>query len=83
MASGISSMLVDVKYSRRMDLTGNQINEPTTAQDVCDEFRFLKEQLQKDSKLWWKMRLVYWQAYYDRNMQIYEKLTDELKSQTL
>ena len=48
--------------------------------DVCDEFKYLKAQLQKDSKFWWRMRLVYWQAYYDRNMQLYEKLSDDLRA---
>ncbi|MCR4746132.1 MAG: glycosyltransferase family 2 protein, partial [Lachnospiraceae bacterium] len=80
MASGISSMSVDVKYRRRMNLTEYQIKEPIAVKDVCDEFRFLKEQLKKDPQLWWKMRLVYWQAYYDRNMQLYEGLSDDLRA---
>ena len=79
MASGISSMSVDVKYSRRMDLPGYQIREHIAVTDVCDEFKFLREQLQKEPQLWRKMRLVYWQAYYDRNMQLYERLSDELR----
>ena len=80
MASGIASISVDVKYHQRIDLSGQQITDTTVVTDVCDEFKYLKAQLQKDSKLWWKMRLVYWQAYYDRNMQLYEKLSDDLKA---
>jgi len=80
MASGIASISVDVKYHQRIDLSAKKITDTTVVTDVCDEFKYLKAMLQKDSKLWWKMRLVYWQAYYDRNMQLYEKLSDDLRA---
>ena len=79
MAGGTASVSVDVKYSCRMDLPGLRIKDSKIVTDVCEEFRFLKAQLQKDSALWWRMRLVYWQAYYDRNMLLYEQLSDDLR----
>lgn len=80
MSSGIASISVDVKYHQRIDLSAKKITDTTVVTDVCDEFKYLKAMLQKDSNLWWKMRLVYWQAYYDRNMQLYEKLSDDLRA---
>ncbi len=79
MSRGMASISADVKYSFSNDLYGLRITDADVVVDVCNEFRFLKEQLQKESQLWWRMRLVYWQAYYERNMLLYELLSDDLR----
>ena len=80
MSIGVLSISVDVKFTKEMDIPTERITDPRVVTGVRDEFRFLKERLQKDQKLWWRMRLIYWQAYYDRNMQLYEKLSDDLRA---
>lgn len=80
MAIGIPSISVDVEFNKEVDIPTERITDPRVVTDVRDEFRFLKEKLQKDQKLWWRMRLIYWQAYYDRNMQLYEFISDDIRS---
>ena len=63
-----------------MDIPRQRITDAKDAADVCREFRFLKAKLQEDEALWQKMRLVFWQAYYDRNMLWYERLPDESRA---
>lgn len=79
MANGISSVSSDIKFSHMIDLPKDVVEDSTAFSAVCEEFRFLKEQLKKDPKQWWEMRFVYWQAYYDRNMLLYERLANKLK----
>lgn len=80
LVKGVPSLSVEVLYERRMDVMGHRITDAGTVTDVCDEFRFLEERLKEDRNLWWKYRLVFWQAYYDRNMLHYERLSDNLRS---
>lgn len=80
MAKGTSAMSVEVQYARRMEIEKEKITDIQSAMDLSAEFRFLKEKLQEDSHLWQKFRLVFWQAYYDRNMLIYEQLSDEVRA---
>ena len=79
-AKGIASATADAKYDRMMDIPRQRITDAKDAADVCREFRFLKAKLQEDEALWQKMRLVFWQAYYDRNMLWYERLPDESRA---
>lgn len=80
MMMGRLSLSVSIQYGRRAETGKRRITEPGTVADVCDEFRFLRKKLKEDQNLWWKSRLVFWQAYYDRNMLLYEKLSDNLRS---
>jgi len=79
LAIGIPSISVDVIFNKEVDIPTELISDPRVVTDVRDEFRFLKTKLQEDEKLWWRMRLIYWQAYYDRNMQLYEHLPDDIR----
>lgn len=79
MVSGVPSISVDPLYERRMDDEERKITDARSVTDICDEFRFLEKRLKEDQSLWWKYRLVFWQAYYDRNMLLYERLSDDLK----
>ena len=79
-AKGIPAISVDAKFNHELNVLKQRITNPVAAMDVCAEFRFLRGKLQEDQKLWWKVRLIYWQAYYDRNMQLYEKLSDDLRA---
>ena len=80
MVTGVPALSLVTQYERRMDVEKERITEATAFMDICNEFRFLKEKLCEDQKLWWQMRLVFWQAYYDRNMLLYEHLSDELRA---
>ena len=80
MAKGVPLLSVSIQYERGMNVIGTRISDERAATDVCDEFRELRHKLQEDPKLWWQMRLVFWQAYYDRNMLLYELLSDGLRS---
>ena len=77
-ANSRPSVSASVQYNRQLDLQ-NKITDVRAVTDICDEFRFLERELKKDKKLWWRMRLVFWQAYYDRNMLFYEMLAPELR----
>ncbi|WP_207637311.1 glycosyltransferase family 2 protein [Oribacterium sp. NK2B42] len=79
MAIGIPSISVDAIFNKEVDIPTERIADPRVVTDVRDEFRFLKEKLQEDQKLWWRMRLIYWQAYYDRTMQLYELISDDIR----
>lgn len=79
MAAGVVTILVDPLYERRMDIVEQKITDARITKDICDEFRFLEGRLKENSDLWWKMRLVFWQSYYDRNMLLYERLSDNLR----
>ena len=79
-AKGIPAISVDAKFNKELNVLKQRITDSGAAMDVCAEFRFLRQRLHEDQKLWWKMRLIYWQAYYDRNMQLYEKLSDDLRA---
>ena len=79
MAKGISCASVVVLGSRGMDIPTQKISDARAVKDMGTEFQYLKEKLQEDGKLWQRMRLVFWQAYYNRSMMLYERLSDELK----
>lgn len=80
MAKAVPKLSVAVRYEKRLEPAGALITDEKTVTDVCREFRFLKRELQKDMELWRQMRLIYWQAYYDRNMLLYEMLSDSLRT---
>jgi len=73
------SVSVVIYYYRRMDAAGKQIKDRNAALDICREYSFLKKNLQKKPKDWQRLRLAFWQSYYESNMHLYEELTDELK----
>lgn len=79
-AKGIPAISIDVEFNKELYVLKERFTDTGVTMDVCAEFRFLREKLQEDQKLWWKMRLIYWQVYYDRNMQLYEKLSDDLRA---
>lgn len=79
MAKGTTNTSVAIMCSRGMYKQKQKINDARAIKDIGDEFKYLQEKLKEDTNLWWRMRLVFWQAYYDRNMMLYEKLSDELR----
>ena len=77
MACGTPAIFAEICCDKHLDEITYPAPDAKAAMDVCDEFRYLKQRLLEDSELWWRMRLVFWQAYYDRNMLLYERLSDE------
>ena len=80
MAKGIPTASVEIYYSRRLDIQSKLITDSRVINDFCSEYKYLRDRLLEDSKIWWTYRLVYWQSYYDRAMLLYERLSDDLKS---
>lgn len=68
-----------VLYYRRMELPEELVKDSRNILDVCHEYQYLREQLQKDKDLWWRIRFTFWQAYYASNMELYGKLSEDLK----
>ena len=68
-----------VLYFRRMDIQDQPVTDTRHVLDVCNEYRFLRERLKEDKSGWWRIRFVFWQAYYMSNMELYRQLSDDLK----
>ncbi|MBQ7507291.1 MAG: glycosyltransferase [Lachnospiraceae bacterium] len=64
---------------RRVDRRTDRITDPRSVTDICSEFRFLRERLMEEDALWNRERFIFWQAFYDRNLLLYEELADTLK----
>lgn len=59
-AKGIPAISIDVEFNKELYVLKERFTDTGVTMDVCAEFRFLREKLQEDQKLWWKMRLIYW-----------------------
>ena len=80
LVKGTPSVSVLAMCDRQVDARKQRISDKAAVTDTCKEFYYLRQELKKDEKLWWRTRLAFWQAYYDRNMLLYEQLADELRS---
>ena len=76
---GRISFSARVLYERRRDIINIRLTDRVKALDVCGEFYFLKKKLKEDDKLWQKCRFIFWQSYYDSNMDYYEKLDGDIR----
>ena len=72
------SMSVAPMYYKRMDIE-KTIRDQAEAMVICNEYRQLRNRLRKETETWWKMRLVFWQAYYESCIRVYDRLSDDLK----
>ena len=73
------SMFGGTLYLRRKEEPADPITDQRAALDICAEYRYLEDMLKKDQKTWGKARHGFWQAYYQRNMELYGKLSGELR----
>ena len=73
------SMTEEVFYCRRYEKLADPEADDKAIVDVNRELRILRNTLMKDQDKWWRLRLYYWQSYYDINMALYEKLDGGFK----
>lgn len=78
--NGRTLAALPVLCSHCMEKKEPQISDEKITFDVCNEFKYLKEKLREDEKLWQRMRLVFWQSYYDWNVKLYERLSEDIRS---
>jgi len=79
MSKGKIFVSAEIKCLRYLNKDKHCITDAKAVTDICNEFKYLKEILVTDRTLFQNMRLVFWQAYYDRNMLLYEKLSGKLR----
>lgn len=66
-------------YLRRREEPAEPITDRLAALDICAEYRYLENMLKKERDIWDRTRHAFWQSYYQRNMDMYGKLSGELR----
>ena len=81
LTKGRSMISAAAHYYCRMDIPKNPLRDQKAVADVCREFRGLREKLKENPADWQMLRYVFWQSYYAENMEMYEKLSFDLRSE--
>lgn len=79
---GINAMcLCSHELDEHMDPDGQieLISDAKAISDVCNEYRYLKQELKKDKNLWNKNRHTFWNSYFAGNLEYYRRLRANLR----
>ena len=69
----------DTVYLKRNGVIHRVVRDPQVMFDMCAEFRFMGDRLRRSPDKWKQYRFVFWQSYFQANLEMYEALSASLR----